>query len=172
MLTLEAELAKDNQLLPIEMFSRMNTLQENSLLVRKHYVELLQYLKQIHWPEQDLARFVLWGKRGVGRSITLAQVFHFAYNSNHIVIHFENLKKWFTEYKGVSVYDVFKLISFLNRIHNNDFILFFKPQKSEYKEGRWNLPDSATAALKKFQYLNGNKLDGLITHKAYKWSEL
>ena len=88
------------------------------------------------------------------------------------MIHFENLKKWFTEYKGVSVYDVFKLISFLNRIHNNDFILFFKPQKSEYKEGRWNLPDSATAALKKFQYLNGNKLDGLITHKAYKWSEL
>ena len=103
MLTLEADLAKDNQLLPIEMFGRMNTLQENSLLVRKHYVELLQYLKQIHWPEQDLARFVLWGKRGVGRSITMAQVFHFAYNSNHIVIHFENLKKWFTEYKDVCV---------------------------------------------------------------------
>ena len=103
MLTLEAELPKDNQLLPNEMFARMNTLQENSLLVRKHYVELLQYLKQIHWPEQDLSRFVLWGKRGVGRSITLAQVFHFAHNSNHIVIHFENLKKWFTEYKDVCV---------------------------------------------------------------------
>ena len=129
-LTLEAELPKDNQLLPNEMFARMNTLQENSLLVRKHYVELLQYLKQIHWPEQDLARFVLWGKRGVGRSITLAQIFHFAYNSNHIVIHFENLKKWFTEYKGVSVYDVFKLISFLNSIHNNELILFFFSLKS------------------------------------------
>ena len=48
----------------------------------------------------------------------------------------------------------------------------FQPAKSEYKPGRWNLPNEAMKALISFKHFNGDKLEGLVTHKTYKWSEM
>ena len=97
-----AESEKKCEFMTWKTFQRNDTLQEQTFMVRKQYVEMIQYLKQINWPEQDLTKFILWGKKGTGKTLTLSQIFHFAHKSNFIVIHLPKLKHWFRQYTGVS----------------------------------------------------------------------
>ena len=89
---------------PYQLLLKNLSLQEHTFLARKQYIEMLQYLKQINWPEQDLARFVLWGNFGTGKSVTISQIFHYAYKANYIVINFPRLKSWFSHYNGVCIF--------------------------------------------------------------------
>lgn len=57
---------------------RMSALQERSLMARRPYLEILQYLKQADLKDADNIKFVLWGKFGTGKSVTLCQLTHFA----------------------------------------------------------------------------------------------
>ena len=162
-----AESANNCEFMTWKTFQRNDTLQEQTFMVRKQYVEMIQYLKQINWPEQDLTKFILWGKKGTGKTLTLSQIFHFAHKSNFIVIHLPKLKHWFRQYTGVS----FKYC-ILFEFNFNHFTFLKKPTKSEYKTGRWNLPNETIIALEYFKHFNQDKLEGLVTHKTYKWSEM
>jgi len=120
-------------------------LEEQTYMVRQPYLELLQYLRQVNWPAQDNLRFLLWGKMGTGKSTTMSQVHHWALNSNFIVIKFHSIRRWFSNYQ--------------------------EAVESEFKAGRWNFPNEARAVLEDFKYYNINKIDGMVTHKTYQWSE-
>ena len=125
---------------------RNQALNEHTFMVRKPYVETLQYLRQIDWAQQDNLRFVLWGKLGTGKSITLSQIHHFAFNSNFMVVNFHDIR---------------------NMLSNNK-----ESVESSYKKNRWDFPVETKALLTEFQYYNQDKMDGLVTHKEYKWSDM
>jgi len=129
-----------------QVLDRNDILQEQTFMVRRPYVETLQYLKQIKWPEQDNVRFILWGKFGSGKSVSLSQISHFALKSNFILLNFRDLRKLLSHYREAT--------------------------ESEFKEGRWDFPVEAQTYLKEIKHYNFDKLDGLVTHKAYKWSEM
>ena len=121
------------------------TLEEQTFMVRQSYLETLQYLKQVNWPEQNNVRFLLWGKNGTGKSTTMAQIHHYAIKSNFIVIKFHDVRFWFSHYR--------------------------EAVESEYKKGRWNFPVEARTILEDFKHYNADKIEGMVTHKTYKWSE-
>ena len=128
-----------------KLMKRNLALEEQTFMVRKPYLEILQYLRQINWSAQDNLRFILWGKMGTGKSTTMSQVHHFALNSNFIVIKFHSIRRWFSNYQ--------------------------EAVESEFKAGRWNFPHEARAVLEDFKYYNIKKIDGMVTHKTYQWSE-
>ena len=123
-----AETPEKSDFMTWKTFQRNETLQEQTFMVRKQYVEMIQYLKQINWPEQDLTKFVLWGKIGTGKTLTLSQIFHFAYKSNYIVIHLPKLKHWFRQYTGVSC-----LESHIVWIQFQPFYSFYSPPNRNIK---------------------------------------
>ena len=120
-------------------------LQESTLMVRRPYVEAVQYLKQIDWPQQDNLRLLLWGRLGTGKSITMCQISHFALKSDFIVLNFQDIS---------GMLKVCRLA-----------------EPSEHNPEKINFPHEAHKFLEIFKYYNGQKLDGLVTSKAYKWSE-
>ena len=115
-------------------------------MVRRPYVETINYMRQVKWPEQDNLRFIFWGGIGSGKSTTLAQVSHFALKSNFILLNFQDIRHLLSFYK--------------------------EAVESEFKENRWNFPQEAQKFLKEIKHYNFDKLDGLTTHKNYKWSEM
>lgn len=125
---------------------RMSALQDRSLMARRPYLEVLQYLKQADWHNNTNLRFVLWGKLGTGKSVTLCQITHFALKSNYILLNFRDLKPLLSVYK--------------------------EAVESEYKPGRWNFPQEAMQYLNEISFYNRDKMEGLVTHKSYKWSEV
>ena len=131
--------------IPTRVMKRNLALEEQTFMVRKPYLEMLQYLRQVDWPAQDNLRFLLWGRLGTGKSITMSQVHHFALNSNFIVIKFHSVRRWFSNYQ--------------------------EAVESEFKAGRWNFPNEARTVLEDFKYYNAKKIEGMVTHKTYKWSE-
>ena len=68
-------------------------------MVRRPYVETVQYLRQVNWPEQENLRFLLWGRHGSGKSVSLSQVSHFALKSNYILLNFRDLAQLLSKYK-------------------------------------------------------------------------
>ena len=128
------------------VMKRNALLHEHTFMIRRPYLETLQYLRQINWPEQENLRFILWGKLGSGKSVTLSQISHYALKSNFILLNFRDLRLLLSHYKEATA--------------------------SEYKENRWNFPQEAQTYLSEIKHYNTDKLEGLVTHKTYKWSEM
>ena len=86
-----------------DFFERNNVLQEQTLMVRRPALEIFQYLRQIDWANQNNVRFVVWGKDGCGKTVTLGHVAHFGLMSNFIVLNFHKFRLWFTHYREVVI---------------------------------------------------------------------
>lgn len=59
---------------------------ETCLMIRQPAIEIISYINSIDLKKPPV-RFVLYGKKGNGKSLTLAHLIHYAYESGFLIIH-------------------------------------------------------------------------------------
>ena len=69
---------------------RCDVLKETGIMVRDPAVQIMNAIKNID-PEKPAVRFVLYGRNGVGKSITLSHMTHFGHNEGFITMTFSQV---------------------------------------------------------------------------------
>lgn len=88
--------------LPKSFEKQVKTFGETALMVRPPALEIIHYIKNTDLASKATARYVLYGKDGVGKSLTLAHVLHFGMMNDFILIHVPWVPDWFKKPKEVA----------------------------------------------------------------------
>lgn len=86
--------------LPKLFTTNAKTFAEHSVLIRGPAIELIDCLKKADY-NRPVIRYVLYGKVGSGKSITMAHVLHYAHASGFIIVHIPWVWNWFGSSKEV-----------------------------------------------------------------------
>ena len=114
-------------------------------MVRNPAVQIINCVN--NWDlEKPALRFMLYGRPGCGKSITLAHMTHYGHSQGFITMTFSQIKKWMTRYYEVA--------------------------PSTYKPGQVDHIMNSNIFLKNFKQANLKLLSepGMVTHKEYVWS--
>lgn len=124
----------------------VKTFTENCLMVREPAVDLINCLKSIDY-SKGTVRFVLYGKQGSGKSLTLAHILHYGHLAGYILVHVPWVGSWMRRCKEYS--------------------------NSATKDGYVDLPLDAAAWLIHFRNQNQDILSNpdLRTSQDYHWSK-
>eukprot|EP00095_Tigriopus_kingsejongensis_P004265 maker-scaffold1103_size62544-snap-gene-0.14 protein:Tk04265 transcript:maker-scaffold1103_size62544-snap-gene-0.14-mRNA-1 annotation:"mitochondrial 28s ribosomal protein s29" len=135
-----------NTFFPKDFQKRGEALQEHSVLVRPHVLEVFDILDNVRWSQMEQPlKFVLFGPEGVGKSVSLSHIYHrMITDPEFVVFQFGSLRVWLKRYRGLS--------------------------ESDFKRGQYDLLGNSRHFLNNFIHINQGKLDGLTTRKTYKWS--
>ncbi|CEF66159.1 28S ribosomal protein S29, mitochondrial [Strongyloides ratti] len=136
-----------NKVLPSKFSSQIDTLSECSWLIRQPFVEILNEFSNIT-KETPVSRFVLYGRFGTGKSITLYQLIHYAHSQKWVIM---NIK---------SVLDITRRVT--------------ETQENKHNEGKLDTPNHAVNALTLFKVQNQHiwdKLGEIKTTKDYIWTK-
>nr|CAG4647891.1 EOG090X05V1 [Moina brachiata]SVE93001.1 EOG090X05V1 [Moina brachiata] len=87
--------------LPKKFLRLSETLNELSIMVRKPSVEVINHLKATNFAA-PANRYVLYGKPGTGKSLTLAHVLHYGASSDFVLIHVPWVPNWFRRFKEIT----------------------------------------------------------------------
>lgn len=119
---------------------------EHCLMVRQQAVEMMQYLQAANY-SHPVIRYVLYGRKGCGKSATLAHLMHYCGKENWMVLHVP----WAASY---------------NRYCR-------ETQMSTFKPGRVDQPLQGAEWLSYFRHINEPLLKQLEvkTTKEYVWSK-
>ena len=117
--------------------------QDTAIMVREPALQVMECIKA-----SDLTkptnRYILYGRPGVGKSITLAHLTHFGHTDGWIVLPLLNLKQW--------------------------LVRFYDVAPSTYTAGAIDHITNANVFLKNFKHANPGRLEGCVTHREYVWS--
>lgn len=80
--------------LPKLFVAQAKTFTETCLMVREPAVEIINYLKNTDF-SKPVNRFVLYGKEGSGRSLTLAHLLHYALVNDFVLVHVPWAMNWY-----------------------------------------------------------------------------
>lgn len=130
--------------LPKEFSKQIKTFAECSLLVRQPAVEIISYLQNADYT-RPANRYIVYGKLGTGKSLTLAHIVHYGFVNRKILVNIPWVPQWFKYAKEVT--------------HSE-------------KEGYVDLPIDAALWLVRFKAQNSHlfsALDLRIT-KDYEWN--
>uniref|UniRef100_A0A8R1HP37 Small ribosomal subunit protein mS29 n=1 Tax=Caenorhabditis japonica TaxID=281687 RepID=A0A8R1HP37_CAEJA len=133
--------------LPSSLSKQMGTLGEVVTLVREPIVEVASCMRAVNKTFPTL-RLVLWGPFGTGKTVTLNQAVHHAYNNNWAIINLRSAMELTRRVKEIEM--------------------------SSFVSGRINDPSNAVAFLQNFKQQNQHiwKLLGeLLTERDYEWSK-
>lgn len=133
--------------LPKSFDKQVKTFGETSIMVRQPALEIMHYIKNTDLADRPVARYVLFGKDGVGKSLNLAHLLHFGMENDFLLIHVPWVPDWFKKPKEVAT--------------------------SPNKEGFVDLPMDAAAWLIHFKNQNMRLLSklNLVTTKDIVWSK-
>jgi len=131
-----------NYLGPRDWVHRCRVFGETNIMIRKPALEMIDYIQNTK-PNQPAVRYVVYGKDGVGKSVTLAHLICYGYENDYVVMPFAWIKKWMTKYYEVS--------------------------PSTYRPGRIDHVANANIFLKNFRMANADRLENCVTHKVYSW---
>lgn len=132
--------------LPKLFVKQVKTFQETCIMVRSPALEIMEYMKAADYSGPAI-RYVLFGKPGCGKTISLAHILHFGYVSGFLLVHVPWVPNWFRRCK--------------------------ESTNSTTKEGFIDLPLDAAAWLIHFKTQNAtllNKLN-LTVSQQYTWSK-
>ena len=118
---------------------------ETGIMVRNPAVQIINCVN--NWDlEKPALRFMLYGRPGCGKSITLSHITHYGHSQGFITMTFSQIKKWMTRYYEVA--------------------------PSTYKPGHVDHIMNSNIFLKNFKQANLELLSepGMVTHKEYVWS--
>nr|CAG4641684.1 EOG090X05V1 [Eurycercus lamellatus] len=77
------------------------TVHELALMVRKPAVEVIGYLKETNF-ELPVTRYVLFGKMGAGKTMSLAHIIHYGSTAGYILVHVPWVPDWYRRFKEVA----------------------------------------------------------------------
>jgi len=135
-----------NVAIPKSYQDQIKTFNESCLMVRKPATELIGYIKKTDFSKPNI-RYVLYGERGTGKSLTMIHMIHYGYVNDFLLVHVPWIPYW---YKHPKEYG-----------------------PSATQEGLTDLPLDSASWLVHFKTQNADllaKLD-LRTSKEYVWSK-
>ncbi|KAK9512220.1 hypothetical protein O3M35_000689 [Rhynocoris fuscipes] len=89
--------------LPKSFQANIKTFGETCLMIRPSSIEILKYLKKTDYSRPAI-RYVIYGKQGCGKSLTLAHILHYAFINNFIILHVPWVWNWFRNERTEVVY--------------------------------------------------------------------
>jgi len=135
----------NNYFAPRQWTDRCKVLDETAIMVRKPAIQIINCIKNSDLNKPAI-RYLLYGRAGSGKSITLAHLTHFGYQEGFITLTMSQIKKWLTRY-----YDV---------------------APSTYTPGSIDHIANSNIFLRNFKQANIKLLSDpkLVTHRDYTWS--
>ncbi|KRT78442.1 hypothetical protein AMK59_6566, partial [Oryctes borbonicus] len=132
--------------LPKSFEIQIKTFAESCIMVRKSTLNIIDCLKAIDY-NKPVVKFVLYGKKGSGKSLTLAHVLHYGHSNNFLLVHVPWVGSWMRRCKEFS--------------------------NSTTREGFVDLNLDAVAWLAHFKHQNLERLNDpeLVTLNEYTWSK-
>ncbi|XP_059166904.1 small ribosomal subunit protein mS29-like [Physella acuta] len=123
----------------------MKTFNESCLMVRKPSIELNEYIRNFNL-NHPVPRFILYGRKGAGKSCVLHHTMQCCHRDNWIIVNVPWAGQWARGwYKEVS--------------------------ESIYKPGRFDLPTDGAQWLNHFKNQNKGRLQNLKTTSEYIWTK-
>ncbi|XP_041373276.1 28S ribosomal protein S29, mitochondrial-like [Gigantopelta aegis] len=130
--------------LPVEFKKLGKTLQESSVMVRAPALEVIDYIKKINL-DYPVPRFMLYGRRGAGKTMTLAHILHYCSSDDWLLIHVPWPAHWNVHFKELS--------------------------PSSHRSGRIDLPVEAAEWLLHFRTQNQSLIKDMMITSKYIWSK-
>ncbi|XP_066842008.1 small ribosomal subunit protein mS29 isoform X2 [Anser cygnoides] len=122
----------------------VKTFNEACLMVRKPALELFTYLKNSNFAHPAV-RYVIYGERGTGKTMTLCHVVHYCARQGWLVLHIPDAHLWVKNCKEL--------------------------MQSSYKKERLDQPLQASSWLKNFKTSNEHFLKEIKTQQKYVWGK-
>ncbi|KAM6166981.1 small ribosomal subunit protein mS29 isoform 2-T2 [Erethizon dorsatum] len=130
--------------LPPRFVMQVKTFGEACLMVRKPALELLHYLKNTNFAHPAV-RYVLYGERGTGKTLSLCHVIHFCAKHGWLILHIPDAHLW---------------------VKNCQELL-----RSTYNKQRFDQPLEASTWLKNFKITNESFLSQIKVQEKYVWNK-
>ncbi|XP_030758208.1 28S ribosomal protein S29, mitochondrial [Sitophilus oryzae] len=87
--------------LPKSFEEQTKTFNEICLMVRKPGIDIINYLNTLDYTKPSV-RFVLYGQKGSGKTLSLAHILHYAYRNNYLLVHVPWVGNWMHRSKEFS----------------------------------------------------------------------
>ncbi|XP_077012528.1 small ribosomal subunit protein mS29 isoform X1 [Tamandua tetradactyla] len=130
--------------LPPRFVMQVKTFSEASLMVRKPALELLHYLKNTSFAHPAV-RYVLYGEKGTGKTLSLCHAIHFCAKQDWLILHIPDAHRW---------------------VKNCRDLL-----QSTYNKQRFDQPLEASNWLKNFKTANEHLLSKIKVQEKYVWNK-
>ncbi|XP_063105660.1 small ribosomal subunit protein mS29 isoform X2 [Cavia porcellus] len=130
--------------LPPRFVMQVKTFGEACLMVRKPALELLHYLKNTNFA-YPAVRYVLYGERGTGKTLSLCHAIHFCAKHGWLILHIPDAHLW---------------------VKNCRELL-----QSTYNKQRFDQPLEASTWLKNFKITNEHFLSQIKVQEKYIWNK-
>lgn len=132
--------------LPKSFEQQVKTFSETCFMIRDSSIDIINCLKNVDY-NKPVVRFVMYGKKGNGKTLGLAHVIHYGLQSNYLIVHIPWVGNWMRWCKEAS--------------------------NSETREGFINTNLDAAAWLLHFKVQNAELLqdDKFKISKDYMWSK-
>uniref|UniRef100_A0A8C2NB03 Small ribosomal subunit protein mS29 n=1 Tax=Capra hircus TaxID=9925 RepID=A0A8C2NB03_CAPHI len=130
--------------LPPRFVMQVKTFNEACLMVRKPALELLHYLKNTNFAHPAV-RYVLYGEKGTGKTLSLCHIIHFCAKQDWLILHIPDAHLW---------------------VKNCRDLL-----QSTYNKHRFDQPLEASVWLKNFKTANERFLSQIKVQDKYVWNK-
>ncbi|KAM5294894.1 small ribosomal subunit protein mS29 isoform 3-T4 [Glossophaga mutica] len=130
--------------LPPRFVMQMKTFNEACLMVRKPALELLHHLKNTNF-DHPAVRYVLYGEKGTGKTLSLCHIIHFCAKQDWLILHIPDGHLW---------------------VKNCQDLL-----QSTYNKQRFDQPLEASIWLKNFKTVNERFLSQIKIQEKYVWNK-
>lgn len=80
--------------LPRKYEKQIKTFNEACLMVRPQTIEIIDYIRRTDF-SKPVNRFVLYGEKGAGKSMTLAHLVHYGHQNDYCLVHVPYAPDWF-----------------------------------------------------------------------------
>ncbi|KAM9214642.1 small ribosomal subunit protein mS29 isoform 2-T4 [Leptosomus discolor] len=130
--------------LPRRFQQQIKTFNEACLMVRRPALELFAYLKSSNFAHPAV-RYVIYGEKGTGKTMTLCHVVHYCARQGWLVLHVPDAHLWVKNCKEL--------------------------MQSSYNKERLDQPLQASFWLKNFKISNERFLREIKTQKKYVWGK-
>ncbi|XP_072346732.1 small ribosomal subunit protein mS29 isoform X2 [Scyliorhinus torazame] len=123
---------------------QIKTFNETCVMVRKPALELLSYLKSANYSHPAI-RYVVYGQRGCGKTLTLCNALHYCARQDWLILHIPDAYLWVKQCKEL--------------------------MSSSYNKARFDQPLEASVWLKNFKITNERFLKQVKTQRKYIWNK-